>query len=437
MTKSLGSKLFIVLLLFMMVTVVACSNNNAGTPVENSKEAPKGKFVFWDKSEYVKEYNEKMKERVVQFGKDNNVEVEYVIIAPNDLKTKLLASIEAKNTPDLIVTDDFLAKQFTAMEQLVDVSDVLDKVPFLDTALNYVTTEAGHYLVPQAFILSGVYLRKDKWEEKGLDMPKTWKDLSDDAKIVNDPDNGFYATGIPMGASGGGDAEGMVRDIILGFGGSVVDKDNKVVVNSPETLEAITFIASLYKDKLTPPSSVTWDDMGNNNAYAAGTVGFAINSGSIYSALKEENPELLAKTVLLSKLGGPEGVKILGSGNVFAIFKNGKNTEAAKQFVTEFYEMDFYTSLVESIGGMWGPVIEGGDQTPFWQDPNNATKGWLEQTKHIVGSGNYPGPEDDLGATARSMQLGTKTVQRIVVEGMDPQKSLDQLEKELKELYGQ
>mgnify|MGYP001304130798 CR=1 FL=1 len=413
-------------------------NRQTAAPADSRQPEGKkgGKFVFWDKSEYVKEYNDIMKQRAEQFGKDNNIEVEYVIVPPNDLKTKLMAAIEAKNPPDLVVTDDFLAKQFVAMDQLVDVGDIVDGIDFKDGAKNIAKTVQGYFMVPQSIHASGGYLRKDVWDRHHLQPPTTWQELYEQAKIVNDPQNGFYAVGFPLGASGGGDAEGMVRDIVSGFGGSFVDENNHIVVNSRETLEAITFLAKFYKENLTPPSSVTWDDLGNNNAYLAGTVGLIFNAGSLYNALKNDKPDLEKNTLLISKLGGPKGRFILGGGNVFAVFKNGSNTDAAKRFVTEFFDKTFYDDLVTTIGGMWIPVLNGLDETEFWKDPNNKTAGWLEQSKHVVGAGNYPGPEDDLGAKVKSLQLGTKAVQRIVVGNMDPQQSLDILEQEMKEIYG-
>ncbi|KIL41321.1 hypothetical protein SD70_07650 [Gordoniibacillus kamchatkensis] len=402
---------------------------------ETPKE--KGKFVFWDKAEYVAAYNDDMKAYVEKWGQSNNVDVTYVIVSPNDLKTKLLAAIEAKNPPDLIVGDDFLLKQFIAMNALVPLDDVVNGADLVPGAKNYTVTGGKYFLAPEAFLMGGAYLRKDVWDKHNLPVPKTWDELYQQAKVVNDPKNGFYAVGFPLGASGGGDAEGMLRDLILSFGGSIVDKDNNITVNSPEVLAALKFAAQFWQQGLTPASSTTWDDTGNNNAYLAGTVGFVLNSGSIYSAAQKDKPELAKNTLLIPKLAGPKGRVVLGSGNAFAVLAGGKGTDGAKKFVSAFLgDKPHYTQLVAKLGGTWQPVLNGAQDDPFWKDPNNASAGWLDQINNVVGAGNYPGPEDALGAKSKSMQLVTKTVQRIVVEKMDPQKSLDQLEKDLKQLYG-
>ena len=91
------------------------------------------------------------------------------------------------------------------------------------------------------------------------------------------------ALGLPLGASGGGDAESSLRTVILDFGGRLVDENGKVVVNSPETLAAMEYIASLYEEGANcPPDPTTWDDSANNSAWMAGTVGMVCNSGFHY-----------------------------------------------------------------------------------------------------------------------------------------------------------
>jgi multiple sugar transport system substrate-binding protein len=448
-------KVFSLFAVAAMVSLIAsgCSSNNGantngdqskpaantGTGTQQKTESPKekGKLVYWDKAEYVAAYNDDMKAYVEKWGKDNNIDVSYVIVSPNDLKTKLMAAIEAKNPPDLIVGDDFLLKQFIAMNALAPLDDVIKGADLVPGAKNYTVTDGKYFLAPEAFLMGGAYLRKDVWEKHNLPIPKTWDELYQQAKVINDPKNGFYATGLPLGASGGGDAEGMLRDLILAFGGSIVDKDNNIIVNSPETLAALKFTAQFWQQGLTPTSSTTWDDTGNNNAYLAGTVGFVINSGSIFAAAQKDKPDLAKNTVLIPKLAGPKGKVILGGGNAFAILAGGKGTDSAKKFLSAFYgDKPHYTQLVAKLGGTWQPVLNGAQDDPFWKDPNNKPAGWLDQINNVVGAGNYPGPEDALGAQSKSMQLVTKAEQRIVVEKMDPQKSLDQLEKDLKQLYG-
>ena len=257
--------------------------------------------------------------------------------------------------------------------------------------------------------------------------------MKEQARIINDPANDFYALGYPMGASGGGDAEGMCRAVILAFGGVPVDAEGNVTVNSPETLEALKFIASLYQEGLCPPSALTWDDMGNNTAYLAGSVGVIQNSGSLYSQLKTDNPELFANTIILPWMAGPAGSFTPTGANTFIIFEKGGSVDLAKKYVTEFFDLDFYTDLCTKMGGMWQPVVEGADDHPFWDDPENA--GWLANSLGGVPN-TYPAPVNEATNRAFSEQVCVRAIQKIVLQGMDPQQALNELEADFNRILG-
>lgn len=418
------------LVLVALIMIIATTMVFAQGQVDRSKP---GKFVMWDKSEYTAGYNDLVKERFTAFAAAKGIEAEYVVVPPNDLKSKLLAAIEGKNPPDLVVTDDFLAKQFASMDQLVDVSDIKSELPFFEAALNMSYVKNGEYVVPLSFLAPGLFLRIDKWNEAGLPIPDTWAEYKQHAYKINDPKNDFYALGFPMGASGGGDAEGMMRAIILSYGGALVDENDNIVVNTPETLEALKFISSIYEEGLAPPSAITWDDMGNNNAYLSGTVGVIMNSASVYAALNNENPALLAKTKILPWPAGPAGRFTPSGGNVFVVFKNGKNTDAAKEFIRDYLKKDFYENLVITMGGMWQPVLEGMDQNDFWKEPVNAA--WIASSQSTVPN-TYPAVPDDRSTLAFSEQVSVKAVQKIVVNKMSPQQALNELEADLRRIYG-
>lgn len=405
-----------------------------GTPFEVKAEEQK-KLVFWDKSEYVSAYNEMMKEKLDEFAEENNVEVEYVIVPSGDLKQKLAAAIESGNQPDLIMGDNTTVAEYINSGQLAEVSDVLSDIDLKDNAEGYAEFNGKQYLVPVSLTAPGMYIRKDKWEEKGLEVPTTWQELKECGEQINDPENGFYAFGFPMGASGGGDAETFVRTVILDFGGELVNEEGEVVVNSPETLEALEFIKSLYDDGLCPPDATTWDDSGNNSAYLAGTVGVVCNSGSLVSSMAEENPELLENTQIIQYPAATEdGTSYtLGGANVFGIFETGKNTDVAKEFVSYYFaDTEYYNEMVEAMGAMWQPVINGYDDTEFWNNETNI--GWLENSQNLTLT-TYPAPTEATAAAGFSNQLCVKAMQQILVNGVEPQEALDSLEQSLLELY--
>lgn len=407
---------------------------DADTKTETGSEDGGKKLVFWDKAEYVDEYATLMKDLVEQFAEEEGVEVDYVNVAAADMKQKLMAAIEAGNAPDLIVGDDTLVGQFASLDQLADVSDVMSEFEFTEAAQSMSMIGESSYMVPQGFTAPGMHVRKDKWEEKGLEMPTTWEELKEQAAEVNDPENGFYALGFAMGASGGGDAEGWVRTIILDWGGQTVNEKGEVVVNSPETVEAFKFIKSLYDEGLISPDAVTGDDSWNNQAYLAGTAGLICNSGSVMAAMKNDDPELYEKTQIIPYPAGPTGEAYVLTGcNVFGVMESGKNVDVAKDFIRYYFShQDKYEEMIEVMGSMWQPVIEEMEDSEFWQD--EANKPWLENSK-LAARTYYPAPVDDRAMTCFSNQLCVKAVQEILINGATPEEAVESLETSFKEVY--
>ncbi|NHN34783.1 ABC transporter substrate-binding protein [Paenibacillus agricola] len=431
------------MLMFVLMFVSACSSGGStNTPTATPKDGataqpapaaeakPKGKLVFWDKSEYVKDYNDFQKERVAQFAKDFNVDVEYVAIPPADVKTKLLAAVEAGNPPDLLLADDFVAKQFVANNQLVEISDILKQHDFREDSKKYAYALEGWFEVPAYHSPNVMYVRKDKMEEKKLGQPKTWEDVKNAAIAMNDPKNNFYGLGFQLG--GGGDSEGRINNLIRTFGTDLVDKDGKVTINTPQALEAIKYDASFFTEGLSPQGAVTGDDAYNNNAWLAGQVGIIFNSSSVYAAMKKDKPELLEKTWILPWPAGPKRQFGSGGGTAFIMFKKAKNTDTAKQYIKFFFDKDSYGKLLEKLNGLGGPVLNGLENTPFWQKPEN--KAWFDATRNIVPLGD-PGPPDARASQVTSENILSKGVQKIVVNKMDPQKALDEIERDYKKVY--
>ncbi|MFD0682750.1 MULTISPECIES: ABC transporter substrate-binding protein [unclassified Paenibacillus] len=438
-----------VTLMMGLIFTSACSSGGANTPASTGKdsgnakpaqpaeakpeakpEPKKGKFIFWDKSEYVKDYNDFQKERVAQFSKEFNVDVEYVAIPPADVKTKLLAAVEAGNPPDLLLADDFVAKQFVGNNQLMDVSDILKQFDFREDSKKYAFAVEGLFEVPVYHSPNVMYVRKDKLEEKKLAPPKTWEDVKNVAKAINDPKNNFYGLGFQLG--GGGDSDGRINNLIRTFGTDIVNKEGKVTINTPEAVEAIKFDASFFAENLSPQGGITGDDAFNNNLWLAGQAGIVLNSSSIYAAMKKDKPELLEKTLIMPWPAGPKRQFGSGGGTVFIMFNKAKNTEAAKQYIKYFFDKAYYGKLLEKLNGLAGPVLNGLENTEFWQRPEN--KSWFDATRNIVPLGD-PGPPDARASQAVSENILSKGVQKIVVNKMDPQKALDEMEKEFKKIY--
>ncbi len=101
--------------------------------------------------------------------------------------------------------------------------------------------------------------------------------------------------GTPAGMALGhasGDANGWLHWALWAHGGNLIDKDNKVVINSPETAKALEYVKGLYDNFI--PGTASWNDSSNNKAFAAGQLYLTTNGISIYVTAKTENPQMAA-----------------------------------------------------------------------------------------------------------------------------------------------
>ena len=93
------------------------------------------------------------------------------------------------------------------------------------------------------------------------------KDLAGFADLVK----GLNKNGTPAGMALGhasGDANSWLHWALWAHGGNLIDKNNKVVINSPETAKALEYVKGLYDNFI--PGTASWNDSSNNKAFLAG-----------------------------------------------------------------------------------------------------------------------------------------------------------------------
>lgn len=105
-------------------------------------------------------------------------------------------------------------------------------------------------------IRTGVYImtyRKDLYEEKGLSVPKTFAELRENARALNDPPNtyGWYCMGTPDSFS-----QSDWINYLFSFGGKLVSDDGKkCLLDSAEALAATKFWSEWMTEGLVPPGT--------------------------------------------------------------------------------------------------------------------------------------------------------------------------------------
>lgn len=196
------------------------------------------------------------------------------------------------------------------------------------------------------------------------------KDLAGFADLVK----GMNKNGTPAGMALGhasGDANGWLHWALWAHGGNLIDKDNKVVVNSPETAKALEYVKGLYDNFI--PGTASWNDSSNNKAFLAGQLHLTVNGISVYVTAKKEAPDI-AKDMNHAHL--PAGVdgktKELHLGFPILVFNFTKFPQACKAFTAFLMEPEQFNPWVEAAQGYLSPFLNDYQKNPIWtSDPKN------------------------------------------------------------------
>ena len=201
----------------------------------------------------------------------------------------------------------------------------------------------------------------------------------------------LHAKGTPGGMALGnatGDS-GWTHWLMWAFGGSIVDKNNKVIINSPETIKALEYGRELYKTFI--PGTLSWLDPNNNKAFLDNQISVTNNGISIYYAAKNsDNPAVKAIAADIQHAPFPVGpVGVPTEYHLFfnqMIFKYTKYPNAAKEFLRFMMEAEQYDAWLQGGGGYVSHPLAAYAKNPVWTaDPK--TTPYRDSAKNMRPSG--------------------------------------------------
>ena len=185
------------------------------------------------------------------------------------------------------------------------------------------------------------------------------------------------AKGTPAGmALGNATGDGLWCNwLIWAFGGKLVDKDNKVVIDSPETIKALEYGKEMYANFI--PGTLSWLDPNNNKAFLDGQISVTNNGISIYYAAKNSaDPKIKEMAADIQHSPYPVGpVGVPTESHLFfnqMIMKYTKYPNAAKEFLRFMMEKEQFDPWQTAAGGYIAPPLDAYAKSPIWtEDPKN------------------------------------------------------------------
>ena len=406
------------------------------------KEAPaiisgeKPKIACWMGTSYTPEADEYQDQQIRDWCTKNNVELDFARMSSDERKAKWQTAYETKQFPDVAsVYQDDLPK-FIVSKVLVETTDVMKRMNklgggFTEGSFMAGRTEDGkHWSVPLYSSTEIFYVRKDIMEANGLGIPDTWEQVFEAAKKVNKPGE-CWGWGMQMGTPSW-DSEVVFTSKLWAWGGSTWGEDTKPAIDSKETRELLTWLKEVWDSGVIPPDAPTWDDSGNNKAYLTGIVAMAFNTGSILNSLKNDDPELLAKTAAIPIPAGPKGRFCSGYFYQAAAFNTGKHQDVCLELLEWLLAPDQVRKYYELAGGNFLPTYNDllGDE--MWKDPDRKV---LADMVPFTRPQGYPGLTTPWCQEAWLDHTMAAMLNRVLVDGWDNDRAISETDAKLQKFY--
>jgi multiple sugar transport system substrate-binding protein len=193
------------------------------------------------------------------------------------------------------------------------------------------TVEAGSYkgtlyAAPVSSDGGILYYRKDLVPT----APTTWAEMMEMCSIAKANNIGCYSgqykqyEGLTVNAS----------EAINSFGGSVLDKDGKPSLNTPEAKEGLENLVKAFADGNIPKEAITYQEEESRRAFQDGNLLFHRNWPYVYNLATTEGSSKVKDVLGMTALPGKDGpgASSLG-GHSAAISVYSKNKATAHDFV--------------------------------------------------------------------------------------------------------
>jgi len=256
------------------------------------------------------------------------LEIEQVYYG-SDHFDKLLVNIATGGGPDIYLWWDFpaLAEDGLAVEltpYLVE-NEVLHPDNFFPGALNYGGRyRDGIYATPHSFTPRAILINLDSFDEAGLAYPTdnwTWPEFRNIAMKLTRPDEKKYGFNWYWGVYN-------IGGFVWGNGGDIVNQDATQAIgyiDSPETIEALTWLANLrLEDGVMPMSGA----LESGEGFATGNIAMMETGAWDLWVTKEGNPNARMMSVVPPAAEGKTPGSVLHSSG-WVVSPNCENIEVA------------------------------------------------------------------------------------------------------------
>ncbi|MEI7536477.1 MAG: extracellular solute-binding protein [Comamonadaceae bacterium] len=373
---------------------------------------------------------------VKKFTEKTGVEVRVDNEGWEDVRPKAAVAANTGAGPDIILSTNDDANLYP--EKLLDVTDLAEylgkKYGGWYPAVEAYLKPDGKKWIGLGLGAAGSYMVYRQSQVKAAGFDSFPKDTAGFLAMFK----ALHAKGTPGGmALGNATGDGLWCNWLMwSHGGMLVDKNNKVVVDSAETLKALEYGKELYATFI--PGTLSWLDPNNNKAFLDGQISVTNNGISIYYAAKNStDPKVKELAADINHAAFPVGpVGVPTESHLFfnqMIMKYTKFPNAAKEFLRFMMEQEQFDAWLTGAGGYIAQPLRAYEKSPIWTiDPKHTP--YRDGVKNMRPAG-YAGKLGYASAGAGADFIVVNMVAEAVSGSKTPKEAMERAQKRAERYY--
>lgn len=373
---------------------------------------------------------------VKKFTEKTGIEVRVDNEGWEDVRPKAAVAANTGAGPDIILSTNDDANLYP--EKLLDVTDLAEYLGkkyggWYPSCEAYMRPDGKKWIgLPLGAAGSMMVYRKSMLDAAGF--PSFPKDTTSFLKLCQALKEKNTPCGFALGNATGD--SGWTHWLIWAFGASIVDKNNKVIIDSPETIKALEYAQQMYATFI--PGTLSWLDPNNNKAFLDGQISLTNNGISIYYAAKNSpDPKLKEIAADIQHASFPIGpVGVPTEYHLFfnqMVMKYTKYPLAAKEFLRFMMEKDQFDPWLIGGGGYVAQPLRAYEASAVWtMDPKNMP--YRDSVKNLRPAG-YAGKLGYASAGALGDFIVTNMVAEAASGSKTPKEAAERAQKRAERYY--
>lgn len=406
----------------IMLLVVSFGAAFAGGGAEEAVEEEVSELLFWDMSWGPDGYEDIAAGITREYEQLTGISISYSLIPWEGNYQRFMTAIASGDTPDVATTSAAYPGSFGPAGHILPLNSVVEQWEaegkldeFSEEALTAWQVDGQTYALPWQVDTRGYYYRKDVFEELGLELPTTFDEFIEVAKVIRDETDLIpLATGFR-----GNWGKHPVMMLQKQNNTGMVDRDGddlKAIMDSPENLEVLQFIKTLMNERLIPEGALGYDGDDIERLYYDG------EAAMLQHGLTEvilNYPDVAENSGVMPIFMGPSADRKMISGfwNPVSVFSNTADPETAMDFAKWYVENNL--ELFTSGYLPHYPVMSSQLDDPYFSDSWIRLESAEEVIPYIVHETHPIGEYFDAYATLNGENYAALMAHEVLAAGAD------------------